>query len=69
MDECSWVRATAMGVAMGESVANIIQPFFALPLLAIAGIPMRRMMGFMVITFVVALVTFGLSILFLLPGS
>jgi len=69
MDECSWVRATAMGVAMGESVANIIQPFFALPLLAIAGIPMRRMMGFMVITLVVALVTFGLSILFLLPGS
>jgi len=38
-------------------------------LAAIAGMPMRRMMGFMVITFVVALVTFGLSILFLLPGS
>jgi short-chain fatty acids transporter len=63
------LAGTTMGVAMGESVANMIQPFFALPLLAIAGIPMRRMMGFMVITFVVALVTFGLSILFLLPGS
>ena len=30
---------TTMAVAMGESVANMIQPFFALPILAIAGIP------------------------------
>jgi short-chain fatty acids transporter len=65
----SSLAGTTMGVAMGESVANMIQPFFALPLLAIAGIPMRRMMGFMVITFVVALVAFGLSMLFLLPSS
>ena len=63
----SSLAGTTMGVAMGESVANMIQPFFALPLLAIAGIPMRRMMGFMVITFVAALVAFGLSMLFLLP--
>src|SRR6202166_64661 len=58
---------TTMAVAMGESVANMIQPFFALPILAIAGIPMRRMMGFMVITFVVALVAFGASLLLLVP--
>ncbi len=56
---------TTMAVAMGESVANMIQPFFALPILAIAGIPMRRMMGFMVITFLVALIAFGGSLLFL----
>jgi len=61
---------TTMAVAMGESVANMIQPFFALPLLAIAGIPMRRMMGFMVITFFVALAAFAASLLLLLsPGS
>jgi short-chain fatty acids transporter len=65
----SSLPGTTMAVAMGESVANMIQPFFALPLLAIAGIPMRRMMGFMVITFFVALAAFGLSMLFLLPGS
>lgn len=63
------MAGTTMAVAMGESVANMIQPFFALPLLAIAGIPMRRMMGFMVITFVVALVVFAFSMLFLLPSS
>jgi short-chain fatty acids transporter len=62
------LAGTTMGVAMGESVANMIQPFFALPLLAIAGIPMRRMMGFMVITFLVSLVAFGFSMLFLLPS-
>jgi hypothetical protein len=45
------MAGTTMAVAMGESVANMLQPFFALPLLAIAGVPMRRMLGFMVITF------------------
>ena len=56
---------TTMGVVMGESVANMLQPFFALPILAIAGIPMRRMMGFMVVTFLVAFCVFGASLLFL----
>lgn len=63
------LAGTTMAVAMGESVANMLQPFFALPLLAIAGIPMRRMMGFMVITFFVSLVIFGCSLLFLLPHA
>jgi short-chain fatty acids transporter len=52
---------------MGESVANMLQPFWALPILAIAGIPMRRMMGFMVVTFCVAGVAFALSLLLLVP--
>jgi len=63
------MAGTTMGVAMGESVANMLQPFFALPILAIAGIGMRRMMGYMVVTFVVALLAFGLSLLFLLTAS
>lgn len=65
----SSLAGTTMAVAMGESVANMIQPFFALPLLAIAGIPMRRMMGFMVITFMVSLLAFGFSMLLLLPAQ
>jgi short-chain fatty acids transporter len=63
----SSMAATTMAVAMGESVANMIQPFFALPILAIAGIGMRRMMGFMVITFFVSLLAFGTSLLLLIP--
>ena len=61
------LAGTTMSVAMGESVANMLQPFFALPILAIAGIKMRKMMGFMVITFLISFVVFGLSLLFLLP--
>lgn len=61
------LAGTTMSVAMGESAANMLQPFWVLPILAIAGISMRRVMGFMVITFLVALVCFALSLLFLLP--
>jgi short-chain fatty acids transporter len=57
--------AAAMSVAYGEGVANMIQPFWALPLLAIAGIGMRRVMGFSVISFFVSLVVFGGALLFL----
>ena len=65
----SSLAGTTMAVAMGESVANMLQPFWALPILAIAGIPMRRMMGFMVITFCVAAVVFGLALLSLVPQN
>jgi short-chain fatty acids transporter len=61
--------AVTMSVAMGESVANMLQPFFALPILAIAGIKVQRMMGFMVITFLISFIVFGLSLLFLVPSS
>jgi short-chain fatty acids transporter len=63
------LSGTTLAVAMGESVANMLQPFFALPILAIAGITMRRMMGFMVVTFLISFVAFGLSLLFLLPSQ
>ncbi|HKU67336.1 MAG TPA: TIGR00366 family protein [Candidatus Baltobacteraceae bacterium] len=57
--------ATAMGVAIGEEVANMIQPFWALPVLAIAGVGLRRVMAFTVVSFVIAFVVFALSLLLL----
>jgi len=63
------LAGVTMSVAMGESVANMLQPFFALPILAIAGIKVQRMMGFMVITFLISFVVFGLSLLFLVPSQ
>jgi short-chain fatty acids transporter len=57
--------ATAMAVAMGEQVANMIQPFWALPVLAIAGISLRRVMGFTVMSFLVGVVVFGIALLVL----
>jgi short-chain fatty acids transporter len=57
--------ATAMAVAMGEQVTNMIQPFWALPVLAIAGISLRRVMGFTVMSFFVGTIVFGLALLLL----
>lgn len=59
--------ATAMGVAVGEEVANMIQPFWALPVLAIAGVGLQRVMAFTVVVFFVAAAVFGASLLLLVP--
>jgi short-chain fatty acids transporter len=39
---------TAMGVAWGDAWTNMIQPFWALPVLAIAGLHIRDIMGYCV---------------------
>jgi short-chain fatty acids transporter len=57
--------ATAMAVAMGEQVTNMIQPFWGLPVLAIAGISLRRVMGYTVMSFFVGFIVFALALLFL----
>jgi short-chain fatty acids transporter len=43
--------ATAIAVAAGENVAYMLQPFFALPVVAMAGIGIQRVMGYTVVTF------------------
>ncbi|USK59258.1 short-chain fatty acid transporter [Peribacillus asahii] len=43
----------AMGVAWGESIWNIVCPFWALPLIAIAKIDLRDLIGFSVLLFIV----------------
>jgi len=56
-----------MGVSYGDQWTNMIQPFFTIPLLAIAGLHVRQIMGY---TFLVLIVTgfiFGGGIL--LAGS
>lgn len=57
------VPATAMGVAFGDQVANMVQPFWALPLLAVAGLSVRDIMGYCVISFSIGFVIFGASLL------
>jgi short-chain fatty acids transporter len=59
------IPATTMGVAMGEGVANMLQPFWALPVVAIAGIGIQRVLGLTVVTFVVSAVIFGAALLLL----
>ncbi|HWR40544.1 MAG TPA: TIGR00366 family protein [Patescibacteria group bacterium] len=43
----------AMGVAWGESIWNVVCPFWALPLLAIAKISIRDLIGFSMILFII----------------
>lgn len=44
-----------MGVAYGDQWTNMVQPFFTIPLLAIAGLHVRQIMGY---TFLVLILTF-----------
>jgi short-chain fatty acids transporter len=53
----------AMGTAMGEQTANMIQPFWALPLLAIARLGIKDIMGYCVIALIIGLVLYGGSLL------
>ncbi|MCL6453939.1 MAG: TIGR00366 family protein [Alicyclobacillus sp.] len=63
----AYLGKLSMSVAMGEQVTNMIQPFWALPVLALARLGVRDMMGFTVIAFFIGLIVFGLSIL-LIPA-
>jgi short-chain fatty acids transporter len=51
----------SMSVAFGEQVANMIQPFWALPVLALAKLGIRDMMGFTVVAFIVGFILFGIA--------
>jgi short-chain fatty acids transporter len=54
---------TAMGTAMGEQTANMIQPFWALPILAIARLGIKDIMGYCVIALFIGLALYGGSLL------
>ena len=57
------VPHTAMGVAMGEDVSNMLQPFWVAPVAAMAGIKLQRVMGYTAITFAVSFVVYGGALL------
>lgn len=54
---------TAMATAMGEQTANMIQPFWALPILALARLGIKDIMGYCVIALIIGLVLYGGSLL------
>jgi short-chain fatty acids transporter len=59
----AYLGKISMSVAAGEAVANMIQPFWLLPVLAIAKLNVRKVMGFTVAAFIVGLVIFGIAML------
>ncbi|MFM0658097.1 TIGR00366 family protein [Paraburkholderia sediminicola] len=56
------VERTAMAVAVAENVSNMLQPFWAVPLVAIAGIRLQRVMGYTVVTFGVSLLIYAAAL-------
>lgn len=52
-----------MGIAYGDQWTNMIQPFWALPLLAIAGLRIRDIMGFTAVTLIVTGVVFAFTLM------
>ncbi len=54
-----------MGVAYGDQWTNMIQPFWTIPMLAIAGLPMRAIMGYCFVILIVTFFIFGGGLLYL----
>lgn len=59
------VPGTTMAVAMGEQVSNMMQPFWAAPVVAMAGIGVQRVLGFTMMTFILGSIVFGAALLLL----
>ncbi|MBI2816847.1 MAG: short-chain fatty acid transporter [Acidobacteria bacterium] len=54
---------TAMAVAFGEQTANLVQPFWALPIVSIGGLSIREMMGYCLLALGIAFPLFGIALL------
>ena len=59
------IARVAMAVAWGDAWTNLLQPFWALPVLAIAGLKAKDIMGFCLIQLVVTGVIIALGLTFL----
>ena len=56
---------TAMAVAFGDAWTNLIQPFWALPLLAVAGLGVRDIMGYCTVMLLWVGLVFGVGVMLL----
>jgi short-chain fatty acids transporter len=59
----TYLGLMSMSVAVGEGVANMIQPFWLLPVLAIAKLNVRQVMGFTVIAFLIGFAVTSAAVL------
>lgn len=59
------IARTAMAVAWGDSWTNMLQPFWALPILAIAGLKAKDIMGFCLIQLIVSGVIISIGLTFM----
>jgi short-chain fatty acids transporter len=59
------VGVTIMAHQYGDQLTNMLQPFWALPLLGLTGLKARDILGYTALTMIPALVIFGLPLLIL----
>lgn len=59
----AYLGKVSMAVAFGEQVANMVQPFWILPLLAIARLSIRDVMGYCVMALIAGIIVFGAALL------
>jgi short-chain fatty acids transporter len=57
-----------MAIAYGDQWTNMIQPFWAIPLLAVAGLKVRDILGYTTITLLVSGLVFGVTLLLVGAG-
>ncbi len=57
-----------MAIAYGDQWTNMIQPLFTIPLLAIAGLGLRQIMGYTVVIFFITMIIFGGGLLLIGAG-
>ena len=60
--------AIVLAVSYGDQWTNMVQPFWTIPLLAIAGLNMRQIMGYTFVILLVTFATFGGGLLLLGAG-
>ena len=56
---------TIMAIAYGDQWTNMIQPFWALPVLAISGLKIRDILGYTTVTLIASGLVFGTTMLLL----
>jgi len=57
-----------MGVAYGDQWSNMIQPFWTIPILAIAGLHMRQILGYTFVIFLLTGILYGSGMLYMGSG-
>jgi len=57
-----------MAIAYGDQWTNMIQPFWALPVLAIAALKMRDILGYTMVTMIASGIVFAATLLLIGPG-
>jgi short-chain fatty acids transporter len=62
------MSGTSMAIAAGEMAGSLLQPFWAIPVVAIAGVGVQRVLGFTLVIFLTAGSFLGFVYLLIVPA-